>query len=189
MCAALFDAYMQWQQSFCALFFLLLHVIHPSKTNSYFWSHQSTCFLHICLHKRSLKKRFYVIHTSVTANHFWPVNVVFKITSRRIDEKGWILPACSLKIPSETVKENENLKTNKNKMWIFFQEKFHKLVNVFNRLADINFDIVDVSRELLKEGKIIKISARNGEKYERYLYLVCCFSFCFKNDNNVVHAI
>ncbi|XP_076804222.1 uncharacterized protein LOC143448385 isoform X2 [Clavelina lepadiformis] len=58
-------------------------------------------------------------------------------------------------------------------------EKFNKLVKVFNGLADVNFDIVDVSRELLKEGKIIKISARNGEKYERYLYLfsdmlLCC---------------
>nr|XP_018667889.1 zinc finger protein isoform X2 [Ciona intestinalis] len=58
-------------------------------------------------------------------------------------------------------------------------EKFHKLVNVFNKLADVNFDIVDVSREMLKEGKIVKISARNGEKYERYLYLfsdmlLCC---------------
>uniref|UniRef100_H2Y6T5 FYVE, RhoGEF and PH domain-containing protein 4 n=1 Tax=Ciona savignyi TaxID=51511 RepID=H2Y6T5_CIOSA len=58
-------------------------------------------------------------------------------------------------------------------------EKFHKLVNVFNNLAEVNFDIVDVSRELLKEGKIVKISARNGEKYERYLYLfsdmlLCC---------------
>ena len=54
----------------------------------------------------------------------------------------------------------------------FFQENFHRLVNIFNNLADVNFDIVDVSRELLKEGKIIKISARNGEKQERYLYLV-----------------
>ena len=45
-------------------------------------------------------------------------------------------------------------------------------MSVFNNLIDVNFDVVDVTRELLKEGKIIKISARNGEKQERYLYLV-----------------
>jgi len=52
------------------------------------------------------------------------------------------------------------------------QEKFHKLLNILSQLTDVNFDIVDVSRELVKEGKIIKISARNGEKSERYIYLV-----------------
>ena len=39
-------------------------------------------------------------------------------------------------------------------------------------MTDINFNIDDVSRELFKEGKIIKISARSGEKHDRYLYLV-----------------
>uniref|UniRef100_H2Y6T6 Uncharacterized protein n=1 Tax=Ciona savignyi TaxID=51511 RepID=H2Y6T6_CIOSA len=67
-------------------------------------------------------------------------------------------------------------------------EKFHKLVNVFNNLAEVNFDIVDVSRELLKEGKIVKISARNGEKYERYLYLHNFATHQNINDTSVVMA-
>nr|XP_039249729.1 FYVE, RhoGEF and PH domain-containing protein 1-like isoform X2 [Styela clava] len=58
-------------------------------------------------------------------------------------------------------------------------DKFNKLLNVYNNLVDINLDFVNVSRELIQEGKIIKISARNGEKHERYLYLfndmlLCC---------------
>ena len=43
-------------------------------------------------------------------------------------------------------------------------------------MTDINFNIDDVSRELFKEGKIIKISARSGEKHDRYLYLVSAAS-------------
>jgi len=58
-------------------------------------------------------------------------------------------------------------------------EKFTKLIKIFEQMTDINFNIDDVSRELFKEGKIIKISARSGEKHDRYLYLfndllVCC---------------
>ena len=45
-------------------------------------------------------------------------------------------------------------------------------MDILNSLTDVNFELVDVSRELVTEGKIIKISARNGEKSERYLYLV-----------------
>jgi len=59
------------------------------------------------------------------------------------------------------------------------QEKFEVLRKIKNNLTDVDFEIVEVGRELLKEGKMTKISARSGEKQDRYLYLfndylVCC---------------
>lgn len=49
-------------------------------------------------------------------------------------------------------------------------EKFRKLLGVNERLAG-TIDLINPSRELVKEGKIIRISARDGDHIERYLFL------------------
>lgn len=36
-------------------------------------------------------------------------------------------------------------------------------------------DLINPGRELIKEGKIIRISAKDGDHIERYLFLVCGF--------------
>ncbi len=36
-------------------------------------------------------------------------------------------------------------------------------------------DIVNPSNELIKEGQILKLAARNTSSMERYLFLVRCF--------------
>ena len=51
-------------------------------------------------------------------------------------------------------------------------EKFKKLLEVQESLGG-TVDLVSPTRELLKEGKIVKISARNCEHQDRYLFLVC----------------
>ena len=61
------------------------------------------------------------------------------------------------------------------KLWRSSQEKFEVLRKIKNNLTDVDFEIVEVGRELLKEGKMTKISARSGEKQDRYLYLVRLF--------------
>jgi len=47
-----------------------------------------------------------------------------------------------------------------------------KLVEVYKQLSIVDFDMENCNRELIKEGKVIKIAARNGKRHDRYLYLV-----------------
>ena len=54
-------------------------------------------------------------------------------------------------------------------------EKFKKLLEVQESLGG-TVDLVGPTRELLKEGKIVKISARSCEHQDRYLFLVCSIS-------------
>ena len=49
--------------------------------------------------------------------------------------------------------------------------KFEKLLEIQESIGGA-VDLVSPTRELLKEGKIIKISARTGDHQERYLFLV-----------------
>ena len=45
-------------------------------------------------------------------------------------------------------------------------------------MLDINeslgetIDLISPTRELIKEGKILRIAARDGDRYERYMFLV-----------------
>ncbi|EMP27895.1 FYVE, RhoGEF and PH domain-containing protein 1, partial [Chelonia mydas] len=50
-------------------------------------------------------------------------------------------------------------------------EKMHKLLEVYERLGGEE-DIVNPANELIKEGHIQKLSAKNGTAQDRYLYLV-----------------
>ena len=50
-------------------------------------------------------------------------------------------------------------------------EKFEKLLLVQESLGGV-IDLVSPTRELLKEGKVMKISARSGDHQDRYLFLV-----------------
>lgn len=52
-----------------------------------------------------------------------------------------------------------------------YQEKMHKLLDVYERLGGEE-DIVNPANELIKEGHIKKMSAKNGTAQDRYLYLV-----------------
>lgn len=47
----------------------------------------------------------------------------------------------------------------------------HKLLEVYERLGGEE-DIVNPANELIKEGHIKKMSAKNGTAQDRYLYLV-----------------
>ncbi|XP_063282978.1 FYVE, RhoGEF and PH domain-containing protein 3 [Pelobates fuscus] len=49
-------------------------------------------------------------------------------------------------------------------------EKMHKLLEVYERLGGEE-DIVNPANELIKEGNIQKLSAKNGATQDRYLYL------------------
>lgn len=49
-------------------------------------------------------------------------------------------------------------------------DKFKKLLEIQDMIGGV-IDLVSPSRELLKEGKIIKISARSGDHQERHLFL------------------
>lgn len=56
-----------------------------------------------------------------------------------------------------------------------------KKIDQFKQLLEIQeslggaVDLVSPTRELVKEGKIVKISARSGDHQERYLFLVRTF--------------
>ncbi|XP_056001416.1 FYVE, RhoGEF and PH domain-containing protein 4-like isoform X4 [Ostrea edulis] len=49
-------------------------------------------------------------------------------------------------------------------------EKFHKLLEIKEKVAT-TIDLISPTRELVREGKIKKISARGGERLDRYLFL------------------
>ena len=53
-------------------------------------------------------------------------------------------------------------------------EKFKKLLEVQESLGG-TVDLVSPTRELLKEGKMVKISARSGDHQDRYIFLVSFF--------------
>ncbi|XP_052780076.1 FYVE, RhoGEF and PH domain-containing protein 4-like isoform X2 [Mya arenaria] len=51
-------------------------------------------------------------------------------------------------------------------------DKFHKLLTIIPKLnGEGTSDLVNPTRELIKEGAITKISARSGEKQARYIFL------------------
>ena len=52
-----------------------------------------------------------------------------------------------------------------------WQEKFRKLLDINESLGDM-IDLISPTRELIKEGKILRIAARDGDRYERYMFLV-----------------
>lgn len=60
-----------------------------------------------------------------------------------------------------------------------------KKIDQFKQLLEIQeslggaVDLVSPTRELVKEGKIVKISARSGDHQERYLFLVRFFLLLF----------
>lgn len=51
------------------------------------------------------------------------------------------------------------------------QERMHKLLKVYELLGGEE-DIVSPTKELIKEGHILKLSAKNGTTQDRYLILV-----------------
>lgn len=51
------------------------------------------------------------------------------------------------------------------------QEKMHKLLEVYEQLGGEE-DIVNPANELIKEGNIQKLSAKNGTAQDRHLFLV-----------------
>ena len=52
-------------------------------------------------------------------------------------------------------------------------EQFKKLLEVQESIGG-SIDLVSPTREVIKEGKIVKISARTGDHQDRYLFLVSC---------------
>lgn len=52
------------------------------------------------------------------------------------------------------------------------QEKFHKLLDIYQKLRGIAVDFISPTRDFVREGPITKISARSGEKQSRFLFLV-----------------
>lgn len=50
-------------------------------------------------------------------------------------------------------------------------DKFKKLLEIQESIYDTT-DLVSATRELVKEGRIVKISARSGDHQERHLFLV-----------------
>lgn len=52
-----------------------------------------------------------------------------------------------------------------------FQEKFKQLLELQEKLGS-EIDLIGPTTEILKEGPVIKISARNGQHFDRYLFLV-----------------
>lgn len=59
--------------------------------------------------------------------------------------------------------------------WFLCQEKFRKLLDINESLGG-EFNVIGPTRELVKEGKIVRMSARNGDQIDRYLFLVCSSS-------------
>ncbi|KAG1693329.1 FYVE, RhoGEF and PH domain-containing protein 4 [Nymphon striatum] len=57
-------------------------------------------------------------------------------------------------------------------------DKFKKLLEIQEMIGG-GVDLVSPTRELIKEGKIVKISARSGDHQERYIFLVSPDFLCY----------
>lgn len=71
-----------------------------------------------------------------------------------------------------------------------------KKIDQFKQLLEIQeslggaIDLVSPTRELVKEGKIVKISARSGDHQERYLFLVKIhFLYYLIKNSNAIYFI
>ena len=73
----------------------------------------------------------------------------------------WIIEALHL-VSTAAMHANEAMKKI---------DQFKQLLEIQESLGGA-VDLVSPTREFLKEGKIIKISARSGDHQERYLFLV-----------------
>jgi len=58
----------------------------------------------------------------------------------------------------------------------WWQEKFRKLLDINESLGE-TIDLISPTRELIKEGKILRVAARDGNRYERYMFLVSSASY------------
>ena len=56
------------------------------------------------------------------------------------------------------------------------QEQFRKLLDINESLRG-EIDVISPTRELIKEGKIKRISARDGDIMDRYVFLVRPFDY------------
>lgn len=65
-------------------------------------------------------------------------------------------------------------------------EQFKKLLEVQESLGG-SIDLVSPTREVLKEGKIVKISARTGDHQDRYLFLVSHYGTLLTY-SNILHV-
>ena len=57
-------------------------------------------------------------------------------------------------------------------------DKFKKLLEIQESIYDPT-DLVSATRELVREGRIVKISARSGDHQERQMFLVSKIFFSF----------
>ena len=67
-------------------------------------------------------------------------------------------------------------------------EKFKKLLEVQESLGG-TVDLVSPTRELLKEGKMVKISARSGDHQDRYIFLVSYFNIKLTDGNGYLKKL
>ena len=53
----------------------------------------------------------------------------------------------------------------------YLQDKFRRMLEINEALGG-GIDLASPAQELVKEGKIVKISPRNGAQHDRYIFLV-----------------
>ena len=73
-----------------------------------------------------------------------------------------LIPGALLQVSQAAAHANDSMKRI---------EQFKKLLEVQESIGG-SIDLVSPTREVLKEGKIVKISARTADHQERYLFLV-----------------
>lgn len=78
----------------------------------------------------------------------------------------WSWRACSSRTPEGRPVPQPSLL-----LTVSCQERMHKLLKVYELLGGEE-DIVSPTKELIKEGHILKLSAKNGTTQDRYLILV-----------------
>ncbi|KAJ7316836.1 hypothetical protein JRQ81_002998 [Phrynocephalus forsythii] len=84
-------------------------------------------------------------------------------------QTGKMLKVCTVLIYIESL-ELISTAANHSNAAIRKMEKMHKLLEVYERLGGEE-DIVNPANELIKEGHIQKLSAKNGTAQDRYLFL------------------
>ena len=91
----------------------------------------------------------------------------------------FFIPGALLQVSQAAAHANDSMKRI---------EQFKKLLEVQESIGG-GIDLVSPTREVLKEGKMVKISARTGDHQDRYLFLVGKLHYILRKLENHIYFI
>ena len=135
------------------------HVSHESLTENIYprWKYLSPIISSAFITVSYRFVRYILLFTTFDSQQFISKNIIWNCNNNKL-----IILGALLQVSQAAAHANDSMKRI---------EQFKKLLEVQESIGG-SIDLVSPTREVLKEGKIVKISARTGDHQDRYLFLV-----------------